>query len=205
MYPPTGRHLHSKLHSETLNPRRAAVDLREQTLHQLAHQSAEWAYRIAYDLLGSRAEAEDAVQEALARSCASVDRLRDQRAANAWFKRITINVCLKTLRRRKLKRTLRNLLPGSAEPSVVIADSASEHSPPELQPDAVVARSSDIRHMLRSLESLPGKQRAALVLRYGQDMSIAEVAELLGIGEGTVKTHLVRGLRRLRQTMEKQR
>ncbi len=196
--------MHSKLHSETLDPRRAATDLREQTLHRLAHQSADWAYRIAYDLLGSRAEAEDAVQEALARSCASVDRLREPRAAEAWFKRITVNVCLKVLRRRKLKRTLRSLLPGAAEPSVVIADTSAQLTPKEHQPDAVVARSADIRHMLRSLESLPTKQRAALVLRYGQDMSIAEVAELLDIGEGTVKTHLVRGLRRLRQIMETQ-
>ena len=75
-------HTH-ELHSETLNPRRAAAELREQTLQRLAHQSADWAYRIAYDLLGTRAEAEDAVQEALARSCASVDKLRDPRAADA--------------------------------------------------------------------------------------------------------------------------
>jgi len=194
----------SHLYSETLDPRPAAADVREQTLQRLAHQSAEWAYRIAYDLLGSRAEAEDAVQEALARSCASIDRLREPRAADAWFKRITVNVCLKTLRRRKLKRTLRGLLPGGSEPSVVIADTAAQLAPPE-QPDVVAARSADIRHMLRSLETLPAKQRAALVLRYGQDMSIAEVAELLDIGEGTVKTHLVRGLRRLRRVMENKR
>lgn len=197
--------MRSPLYSETLDPRRATADAREQALHRLAHQSADWAYRIAYDLLGSRAEAEDAVQEALARSCASIERLREPRAAEAWFKRITVNVCLKMLRRRKLKRTLRGLLPGSAEPSVVIADSAGQQLTPPEQPDVIAARSADIRHMLRSLETLPAKQRAALVLRYGQDMSIAEVAELLDIGEGTVKTHLVRGLRRLRQIMENQR
>lgn len=179
------------------------TDLREQTLHRLAHQSAEWAYRIAYDLLGSRVEAEDAVQEALARSCASVDRLRDPQAAEGWFKRITINVCLRMLRRRKLKQTLRALLPGG-EPSVIVGDAALAAPPRQDQPDVVVARTADIRKMLRSLETLPAKQRACLVLRYGQELSITEVAELLGVGEGTVKTHLVRGLRRLRQTMEKQ-
>jgi RNA polymerase sigma-70 factor (ECF subfamily) len=56
---------------------------------------------------------------------------------------------------------------------------------------------------MRSLERLPSKQRAALVLRYGQELSVGEIAELLGVGQGTVKTHLVRGLKRLRVLMEK--
>ena len=79
---------------------------RGRLLSELAGAPARKGYGIAYDLLGNRAEAEEAVQEALARACESIDDLRDPGAAPAWFLRIVTTMCLRTLRRRKLKRAL---------------------------------------------------------------------------------------------------
>src|SRR4029453_16345485 len=61
------------------------ADARSRLLGELAAAPARKGYGIAYDLLGNRAEAEEAVQEALARACESIDDLRDPVAAPAWF------------------------------------------------------------------------------------------------------------------------
>src|SRR3982751_144236 len=91
------------------------ADARSRLLGDLAAAPARKGYGIAYDLLGNRAEAEEAVQEALARACESIADLRDPVAAPAWFLRIVTTMCLRTLRRRKLKRTLFGWIPGGAK------------------------------------------------------------------------------------------
>lgn len=178
---------------------------RERLLEELAAGAAPRGFRIAYDLLGSRAEAEDAVQEALARACEAWQQLRDPEAAEAWFRRLLVNTCLRALRRRKLRRVLRHLVPGAGEPP---RDAIAEDLPgPSREPgaDDQLAFHGQTHALLAALEHLPSKQRTALILRYGQDMSVGEVAELLDVGHGTAKTHLVRGLARLRVIMEKTR
>src|SRR5687767_6812076 len=83
-----------------------AADSRSRLLAELANAPARRGYGIAYDLLGNRAEAEEAVQEALVRACEAIGDLRDPAAAPAWFLRIVTTMCLRTLRRRRLRRRL---------------------------------------------------------------------------------------------------
>src|SRR5579883_2337625 len=87
-------------------------DARSRLLGELAGAPARKAYGIAYDLLGNRAEAEEAVQEALVRACESIADLRDPAAAPAWYLRIVTTQCLRVLRRRRLRRALLGWLPG---------------------------------------------------------------------------------------------
>src|SRR5688500_19496987 len=96
------------------------TDARSRLLAELATIPARKGYGIAYDLLGNRAEAEEAVQEALARACEAIGDLRDPQAAPAWFLRIVTTMCLRTLRRRKLKRALFGWLPGKDEPEIAV-------------------------------------------------------------------------------------
>src|SRR6478672_4153628 len=91
------------------------ADARSRLLSELAAAPAKKGYAIAYDLLGNRAEAEEAVQEALVRACESIGDLRDPAAAPAWFLRIVTTMCLRTLRRRKLRRALFGWWPAKAE------------------------------------------------------------------------------------------
>lgn len=194
----TVRALQTEPIDATRRGRDASVGPRERLLGELATRAAPRGFRLAYDLLGSRAEAEDAVQEALARVCERFDQLRDQAMADAWFRRVLVNVCLQALRRRRVRRMLGGLWPGGDEPP---PDAIAEDLPGA---DQELAHQGDTHRLMHALERLPAKQRAALVLRYGQDLSVGEVAELLGVGQGTAKTHLVRGLKRLRALMEKQ-
>lgn len=159
---------------------------RERLLSDLASASARRAFMIALDLLRDRAAAEEAVQEGLARACASFDRLRDPEALQAWFFRVVTNICLRRLRRRRLRRAL------------VGWWRAEDTSPP---PDQVVAREKQQRDAVRAMNALPDRQRAALLLRYGYDLSVADVASMLEVSTETAKTHLARGMRRLREQL----
>ena len=193
------------LHSEDVSSADRVTD-RERLLQHLATNAAPRGFAIAYDLLGQRSAAEDAVQEALARACESHARLRDPDAVDGWFFRILTNICLRVLRRRRLGRTIRELLPGGRdEPNpAMAADVAIFTGEAELATDEVVARRAEAAMMLAALDRLPAKQRTALVLRYGHDLAVADVADMLGIGTSTAKTHLVRGLRRLREVMRRE-
>lgn len=191
--------------TDTANSPAASATTRERLIAELAEGPARRGFHIAYDLLGSRAEAEDAVQEALARACEALDRLREPAAAEAWFRRVLVNVCLRALRRRRMRRVVRGIFPGAGEPppDAIAEDLPSVSAPPSEDIVDQIAARADTRRLLTALEHLPAKQRTALMLRYGQELSVGEVADLLGVGHGTAKTHLVRGLRRLRSLMEK--
>ena len=153
---------------------------RDDALATLAERVAGRGFAIAYDLLGNRAEAEDAVQEALARACAGYARMREPAALEGWFYRVLTNHCLRLLRRRRLRRALATVLPE------------------RVAPDLRRGRLEDAPALLVAIEALPPKQRAAVVLRYGHELPLDEIAAMLDVGRGTVKTHLTRALRALR-------
>lgn len=185
------------------------TDARSRLLSELAGTPARKGYGIAYDLLRNRAEAEEAVQEALARACEAIDDLRDPEAAPAWFLRIVTTMCLRTLRRRKLKRTLFGWLPGKeddAKPDAGTDAIASRlHASPGPAPTDALVSHETLDALLGRLDDLSAQQRAALVLRYGHDLPVPEIAQMLGVEPATAKTHLVRGLARLRDLMEEHR
>lgn len=187
------------------------ADARSQMLAELANGPARRGYGIAYDLLGNRAEAEEAVQEALVRACENISDLRDPAAAPAWFLRIVTTMCLRTLRRRKLRRLVfgerrtdvdaeRDTAP--AEPTDV---ASLMHGTEASPPDSALAGRQEMAALMRRLDTLSAQQRTALVLRYGHNLGVPEIAELLGVELATAKTHLVRGLAKLRDLMEEHR
>ena len=186
------------------------TDARGRLLSELAGPPARKGYSIAYDLLGNRAEAEEAVQEALARACESIGDLRDPGAAPAWFLRIVTTMCLRTLRRRKLKRALFGWMPLKDDAEVkpdASTDAIAERmhaSPGPVATDALVDREA-FGALMGRLDDLSAQQRTALVLRYGHDLGVPEIAEMLGVELATAKPQLVRGLARLRDLMEEHR
>ena len=187
-------------------------DARSRLLGELAGAPARKGYGIAYDLLGNRAEAEEAVQEALARACESIADLRDPGAAPAWFLRIVTTMCLRMLRRRKLKRALLGWLPGKGEHDAAPQTEADHediaermHAMQAPVPAESLAKQQELGALFQRLDQLSAQQRTALVLRYGHDLPVADIATLLGVEPATAKTHLVRGLARLRDLMEEHR
>ncbi|MDA8061535.1 MAG: sigma-70 family RNA polymerase sigma factor, partial [Actinomycetota bacterium] len=136
---------------------------------------AEWdrLVRLAALLLGDGAAGEDAVQDAFVTLNARGGGGWDADFASAYIRKAVVNACRSALRRRALALRHR---PPAPEP-VGGADAAALHA---FERSAVVA----------ALRRLPRRQREALVLRYYEDLSLASIAETMGVSVGTVKSTL---------------
>jgi RNA polymerase sigma-70 factor (ECF subfamily) len=202
-------------------PQASISNAQARMLAELAEAPARKGFAIANDLLRNRAEAEEAVQEALARACESLGDLRDPNAATAWFLRIVTTMCLRTLRRRRLQRALFGKEPvldaaasesdgdNGAHRDLTSDDSlvAARMHAVDAMPltDTALTTRQNTQALMARVHELPSKQKIALVLRYGHDVSVPQIAEMLGVSVATAKTHLVRGLDKLRATMEEHR
>jgi RNA polymerase sigma-70 factor (sigma-E family) len=167
--------------------RQAAVDA-DDALRDLFHAEYQPLLRLAALLVDDRTAAEDVVQEAFARLHRSWGSLRDVDAAPAWLRSTVLNLARSGLRRRLVARRNR---PSPA------ADASSA--------ETLALLDDDRRAVIAALHRLAPRQREVLVLRYWSDASEAEIATLLGISAGSVKTHAHRGLLALRDALEDRR
>jgi RNA polymerase sigma-70 factor (sigma-E family) len=135
--------------------------------------------RTAYLLTGNRADAEDLLQTALAKTYLAWDRIRDREALDGYVRRTLVNTQTSFWRRKK-PEALYDEVPDA--------------------PGRDTTADSDLHAALwTALSALPKKQRATVVLRYYEDLSEAETAALLGVSVGTVKSTTSRALAKLRE------
>ncbi|AUG77773.1 RNA polymerase [Kitasatospora sp. MMS16-BH015] len=137
-------------------------------------------YRSAYLLCGDRHEAEDLVQATLVKVILGWRRLKGLDNVDAYARRTMVNTFISSRR-----RFWRREQAFAEVPEVV----AAEH-------DAVVGFA-----VRAALAALPVKQRAVLVLRYWEDLSVATTADLLKMPESTVRSHAARGIATLRKVL----
>ena len=155
------------------------------TLVEVAERVLDDAYRLAGYVLGDASEAEDAVQEALTRSWQAWSTLRDQDRFEPWFDRILVNICRDKLRKRRRVRL------------------------EELNDDLVVYVEDPFRAALARAEVdklisvLNPDQRIVVGLRFWRDLSLQQIADLLGVPLGTVQSRLHYALRALREESER--
>lgn len=137
----------------------------------------------AYLLTGNLADAEDLVQSALAKTYQAWNRIEDRKALDGYVRRAMVNTHISWWRRRKVDEY----------PTDDIPD----------QPVADASASSEIHDSLRrAIDRLPHRMRAAVVLRFFEDMTEAEVADVLGVSQGTVKSTVSRAVAKLRSDAE---
>lgn len=137
--------------------------------------------RTAYALVGDYGHAEDLLQTALLRTARRWTAARD--APEAYARRVLVNLCrdrVRWLRRRPPERAMTE----GVEP-------ADRQSP-------LAELVNEQRYLVQALMGLPAGQRQVVVLRFLEDLSVAETAELLGISTGTVKSYTSRALSSLR-------
>jgi RNA polymerase sigma-70 factor (sigma-E family) len=135
--------------------------------------------RMAYLLTRNQADAEDLVQAALAKTYQAWDRIEDRNALDGYVRRAMVNTHISWWRRRRVEE-----YPTDDIPDRPVSDHAGD------------GELSDA--LQRALDRLPSRMRAAVMLRYYEDMSEAEVAEALGISQGTVKSTVSRAVAKLR-------
>ncbi len=162
----------------------AAADSRAAAFRGLVDAELDRAYRLAAVILGDWFEAEDAVHDAAEAAWRRWSDLRDEERFQAWFGKIVVNACRDRLRRRRRRRII--------EIPRLVLD--SEHP---IAPDAADALA--LRDVLRrAFDALSPEERIVVVLRYEADLTVPQVAELVGIPEGTAKSRLHHALRKLR-------
>ena len=146
---------------------------------------------LAWRLLGDRADAEDAVQRALLRLYTSAGSYRREWAVSTWLYRITTNVCVDELRRRRSRAVLQRAAQQAADGQGLLFPAGGGH------PEASALR-LDVQ---RALAEVPLEARILLALRYVDGLSYGELARVRGITVNTVKSQLARGKSILRETL----
>jgi RNA polymerase sigma-70 factor, ECF subfamily len=147
------------------------------------------AFRVARGVLRNTADAEDVAQEALLRAYRRFDHLRDRTRFRGWLVRIAFRIALDRLRSSK-RREQRDTL--WSEPA---------HQPRVATAEDLAASTEFQEHLERALAELPEKFRIVLLLAAMEGHTIEEVAALLGIPVGTVKSRLFFGKKQLAEKL----
>lgn len=153
---------------------------------QLVGRHMRRAFSVAYRLLGQREDAEDLVQEAFLAALEKIDTFQSGRPFAPWLFRILVNRGLNARKSHALRRT-------EEIPDFVASSGAS----PERE-----AERAELRGRLReALDELPERQRAVVELFELEGFSGPEIAEILEMPDGTVRWHLHRARRALREAL----
>jgi len=154
---------------------------------ELVERYREPAFRLAVLVTKSAAEAEDAVQEAFVKAYYALGRFRDRAPFRPWILRIVSN---EARNRRRSARRREGLALRVAE------DRPSGGAAPS--PEAAVLERETSRALLEAIGRLPERERLVIGYRYFLDLSEAEIAAVLGVRPGTVKSRCARALAHLR-------
>lgn len=158
-----------------------ARTMTDEEFTEFVHAAWPRLYRTAYLMLGDHQLAEDLTQTALAKTYASWRRVQDPAAAPAYARVVLANTAASWFRRRSWR---------NEHPTEVLPDAGVDHDP------------STRTAVVDALATLAPRQRAVVVLRYYDDLSVREVAHALGISEGTVKSQTSDALARLRSLLD---
>lgn len=140
-------------------------------------------FRLLWSILRNREEAEDGTQEVFLRVHKKLSSFRQDSRFSTWVYRIAVNWAMDSKRR------------------FLVWIRLKEKYAKEVKPGPTFQKDTNDFHLDPVWKSLTRAQRAVVVLRVVQEESVKETAAILGVSEGTVKTHLFRGLRKMRKTL----
>ena len=157
----------------------------EQAYRALVRRHLPAVLGLARRILGNAVEAEDVAQEAMLRVWIQAPRWQPVAAFRTWLTRVVVNLCLDRKRR---------------APWVAL-DAAGDLLDPAPGAAERIEQGERERRLAAAIAELPARQRAAIVLTYGEGMSNAQVAEMLNTTVSAVETLLVRGKQNLRRAL----
>jgi len=155
-------------------------------LAELYRRHAREATRLAFLITGDETQAEDLAHDAFIKVAGRFGDLRDPSAFGPYLKRTVINLANSRFRRRRVER------------AYLESEGRTPQLPASLEHDSV-----ERDRLWRSLQRLPARQRSAIVLRFYEDLTEQQTADLMGCPVGTVKSLVSRGLDALRQEVER--
>ena len=170
--------------------REAAQAAKRREFEERLAECGPLAYRVAHSVLRNDADAEDVAQEALLRAYRRFDGLRDAQRFRGWLVRIVFRLALdraRSAKRREVRET------EWAQPARRPAPATAEE----------LAASSEFQaHFDRALDALPDKLRLVLLLAAMEGHTLEEVAAMLGLPIGTVKSRLFAGRKKLAEKLQ---
>ncbi len=157
--------------------------------HELVADYRIRLYRKACSLIGNQDDAEDVLQEALVTAFRALDRFRGESGIYTWLYRIVVNKCRDHLRSRRSRR-----------------EDAVDHVPPLISDDRISVEknlelSDDAAYLMGKINSLDRKYRQVLTLRYSDNLSYQEIAVLIRVNIGTVKSRLFKARELLKRAI----
>lgn len=154
-------------------------------------------YRLCFRMTGNSEDAQDMTQEAFLKAWKNLSTFQFDSAFSTWLYRLASNCCLDLLRSMKRKPTV-SLTAETEDEDGEIIDVADDAPSPEEK--AIVSQERD--DLRKALALLDDEQRQILILRVVNDLSYTEIAEVLNIKEGTVKSRLSRARDNLRKKLD---
>lgn len=171
---------------------RAVLDGDVNAFEMLVREYEKNVYNLALRMVGNSEDAADMSQEAFIKAYNSLNSFRGDSKFSVWLYRIASNVCLDFIRSRKRKQTV-SLSVEDDNGEDVELDIADDTQSPERLMDKQLTRDA----VRRGLASLPPGQRQILLLREIQGLSYDEIAEVLNVEAGTVKSRIFRARKKL--------
>lgn len=146
-------------------------------------------YRLSIAILGNEADARDAAQDTFVAAWRQLGRLQDAERFDAWLQRVAVNAA-RMVHRSRRRRGVREI------PSADVAARVAEVAAPE---------AADVRTLDMAMRTLPVEQRAILVLHHLDGRPVADLAEILEIPVGTVKSRLHTARAALQRALDAER
>lgn len=166
----------------------------QDAFEQLVLDNQNKVYSLALRMVNDRGEAEDLAQEAFLRAWQGLPSFQGESAFSTWLYRLTANVCIDFLRRRKRRQEV--------ETAFSLEDAAwEEPTDPVQDPQRQLERAELDRAVAKGLEALPDHHRQVLTLREVGGLSYQEISEKLGLDLGTVKSRIARARLALRRIL----
>jgi RNA polymerase sigma-70 factor (ECF subfamily) len=160
----------------------------EQAFASLVERYYRAAYASAYAVLGNAGDAEEIAQETFVQVYEKLDRLRDPGALPGWIWRIARDTALKHIRKHKRIR------PVGDAPDLKLDDQ---------RPHEPLVAAEEKEQLLSALTELPDEMREAVLMRYWEELEYEEMAERTGVSAAALYQRVCRGLKRLRETIER--
>lgn len=155
----------------------------------LIQQYGTRVYDIAYNFIGNHSDTEDTVQDIFIKVYRSIHTFREESAFTTWLYRITVNTALN--KTAAIKRTRRRIIGNEYDEVSNSVDTTID-----------IVRFDVRDNIFKALKTLSKKQRTVVILRHLHEFSTKEISSILGCSEGTVKTQLNRGLKKLHKKLK---
>ncbi len=176
-------------------------DRDERAFRELIDDHRDRVFNITYRMLGNRAEAEDVAQEVFITVFKTIESFREESKFSTWLYRVTVNHCknrIKYLARRHERDR------DELDETNQATNGAVNGAPVRIaQPDKALASAQMEKLLQQAIADLDDDQRAVVILRDVEDLSIEEICEITGLPDGTVKSRLHRARLVLRKKMQR--